>query len=82
MLLKLPIIFIPTVFTPNGDEHNEIFKPVSFFVDELGYSFSIYNRQGTLLFTTNNPSKGWDGTFKGRIVLMENTFIIYNISMV
>ena len=65
---QTPLTFIPTVFTPNGDEHNEIFQPVSFFVDELGYSFSIYNRQGTLLFTTNNPSKGWDGTFKGRIV--------------
>ena len=31
-------------------------------------NFSIYNRQGTLLFTTNNPSKGWDGTYKGNIL--------------
>tara|TARA_B100001093_G_scaffold455381_1_gene465462 strand:+ start:41500 stop:45054 length:3555 start_codon:yes stop_codon:yes gene_type:complete len=67
-IAQTPLTFIPTVFTPNGDEHNEIFQPVSFFVDELGYSFSIYSRQGSLLFTTNSPSKGWDGTYKGNIV--------------
>ena len=32
------------------------------------WSFAIYNRGGEKIFTTNNPLKGWDGTFNGNIV--------------
>ena len=71
------LTFIPSVFTPNGDEHNEVFQPVSFFVSKEGYSFMIYNRQGTLLFSTDNPDKGWDGTYKGNIV--QNGEYVYHL---
>ena len=65
---QTPIIFIPSVFTPNGDEHNEVFHPVTYFVSDEGYSFTIYSRNGEEIFTTNNPLKGWDGTFNSNIV--------------
>ena len=65
---QTPIIFVPNAFTPNGDSHNEIFRPQSYFISKLGYSFSIYNRHGVELFSTNNPLKGWDGTYEGRQV--------------
>tara|TARA_B100000963_G_scaffold97322_2_gene84038 strand:+ start:1849 stop:5277 length:3429 start_codon:yes stop_codon:yes gene_type:complete len=61
---QTPILFVPSVFTPNGDEHNEIFIPVTYFVSNIGYSFSIYSRGGEEIFFTNDPEKGWDGTFK------------------
>jgi gliding motility-associated-like protein len=64
---QTPIIFVPSVFTPNGDKHNEMFFPVTYFVSDEGYSFIIYNRSGGKIFTTNNPLKGWDGTFNGNI---------------
>ncbi len=64
---QTPIIFIPSVFTPNGDEHNEVFHPVTYYVSEKGYSFTIYSRSGEEIFTTSNPLKGWDGTFNGNI---------------
>ena len=64
---QTPNIFIPSAFTPNGDEHNEVFHPVTDFVSEEGYSFTIYSRSGEEIFTTNNPLKGWDGTFNGNI---------------
>ena len=64
---QTPIIFMPSVFTPNGDEHNEVFHPITYFVSEEGYSFTIYSRSGELIFTTTNPLKGWDGTFNGSI---------------
>ena len=57
--------FVPNTFTPNGDEHNEVFHPVTYYVSEEGYSFTIYSRSGEEIFTTNNPLKGWDGTFNG-----------------
>ena len=60
---QTPVIFVPNTFTPNGDEHNEVFKPITYFVAEEGYSFSIYNREGTKIFETDNPLKGWDGSY-------------------
>ena len=77
---QIPVIFIPSVFTPNGDEHNEVFYPISFFVDEAGYSFTIYNRSGTELFATNNPKKGWDGTYLGNLV--QNGNYIYHLQFI
>jgi gliding motility-associated-like protein len=57
-------VFIPEVFTPNADNLNEIFKPfgVRFFSE---YRFVIYNRWGEKVFESDQPAKGWDGTYKG-----------------
>ena len=74
------MIFIPSVFTPNGDEHNDVFYPISFFVDEIGYSFTIYNRHGTEIFHTSNPKKGWDGTYLGNQV--QNGNYIYHLQYI
>jgi gliding motility-associated-like protein len=60
------IIFIPNAFTPRAAEgDNDIFKPTCYFVKQGTYSMRVFNRQGGLLFETNNPEEGWDGTFKG-----------------
>ena len=73
---QTPIIFVPSVFTPNGDEHNEVFRPITYYVSETGYSFTIFNRKGTELFTTNDPQKGWDGTFINDVV-MQGTYVYH-----
>ena len=62
---QIPKLFVPNTFTPNDDEHNELFKPVTAFVSEDGYSFTIYSRTGEEIFSTDNPSKGWDGKYQG-----------------
>ena len=69
---QTPNIYVPNTFTPNGDEHNEIFRPIAYFVSEDGYSFSIYNSNGSEIFSTNEPTKGWDGTYNGRNVQNDN----------
>ena len=74
---QTPIIFVPSVFTPNGDEHNEVFRPITYFVSEVGYSFSIYNRHGVELFSTDNPLKGWDGSYRGEQV--QNGNYVYHL---
>ncbi len=63
-----PVIFVPTGFTPNGDGHNDVLKvygnsQANFFFDE--FYFTVYDRWGQMLFESNNPDEGWDGTFKG-----------------
>jgi gliding motility-associated-like protein len=55
-------IFIPNVFTPNGDGKNDRFRV--FAAD--GYTvknFEIYNRWGQTIYSTKDASIGWDGVY-------------------
>jgi gliding motility-associated-like protein len=56
--------FIPNAFTPDGNNLNEVFKPV--VTEVYDYQFSVYNKWGEKIFETQNTEAGWDGTFKGR----------------
>ncbi len=62
-------IFVPTAFTPNGDEMNDVFQP-KFVCDFISYDFRIFNRWGELIYSTTDKTAGWDGTYHG---LKENT---------
>ena len=57
-------IYVPRVFTPNNDGTNDILRPILVGIQTFHY-FNIYNRWGNLIFTTQDPNQGWDGTFKG-----------------
>jgi len=56
-------VFIPNAFRPGGV--NNVFNPAEHFVNSDGYSLLIYNRFGEIIFETNDPATGWDGTSKG-----------------
>lgn len=57
--------FIPTVFSPNADNHNDVFGlPDIFEVEQL----DIYNRWGELLFSGSATNPNWDGLYKGEFV--------------
>jgi gliding motility-associated-like protein len=68
-----PTVFIPNAFDPKGI--NRIFKPVGVFIDVTGYDFIILNRWGDVLFETNDPTIGWDGTYKGGKLVMEGVYV-------
>ncbi|MGB0391157.1 MAG: gliding motility-associated C-terminal domain-containing protein [Salibacteraceae bacterium] len=53
-------IFIPNVFTPNGDGVNDFFK-VEYY-GEQSYNIEIYNRWGALVFQNNHSGFSWGGT--------------------
>lgn len=55
---------VPNVFTPNGDGSNDEFRVVYRSIRE--YDIRIYNRWGHLVYKSNDPAKGWDGTIHGR----------------
>jgi len=57
-------IYVPKVFTPNNDGTNDMLKPILVGISTFHY-FSVYNRWGNLIYTTQDPNRGWDGTFKG-----------------
>ena len=61
------LIYIPTAFTPNGDERNNSFKPViTSGVDFFNYTFVIYNRWGQIIWESFNANMGWDGTYDNK----------------
>ncbi|MEO5905320.1 MAG: gliding motility-associated C-terminal domain-containing protein, partial [Saprospiraceae bacterium] len=66
-------LYIPTVFSPNGDQVNDEFLISSGpFVDVIE-EILIYDRWGNLVFQKNNflpndPTSSWDGTMKNRLL--------------
>jgi|SRR6056300_582306 gliding motility-associated-like protein len=68
-------VYIPNSFSPNGDGLNDIWKPV--FSDTLSvkqYDLQIFDRNGVLVFWTNDPTDGWDG-------LPFDTTYVYTLTM-
>ena len=53
-------VYAPGAFTPNNDGLNDEFK---IFITEADYFLlSIYDRWGRLVFQSDDPEIGWDGT--------------------
>lgn len=53
-------IEVPNVITPNGDGHNDKFVIKN--IDKLESSYlRIYNRWGTLIYSSKNYNNEWDG---------------------
>jgi gliding motility-associated-like protein len=70
---------VPNAFTPNGDNHNDVFFPVvsgGSGTTSKVTAFRIYNRWGQLIYDNPDPSKGWDGTYKGEPQPVD-TYIYY-----
>lgn len=59
-------IYVPGAFTPNGDGRNDLFKPVVYGT-LTSYQFSVYNREGQLVFTSKEIGRGWDGRIDGHL---------------
>jgi gliding motility-associated-like protein len=51
---------LPNVFTPNGDNINDLFKSYN-PGGVTRVEMEIYNRWGKLIFKTENPDINWDG---------------------
>ena len=62
---ECPEIYVPTGFSPNGDNNNEM---LFVFGDMTDLHFVIYNRWGNVVFETTDKSMGWDGTQNGKPV--------------
>ncbi|MBK6544717.1 MAG: gliding motility-associated C-terminal domain-containing protein [Saprospiraceae bacterium] len=60
-------IFIPNIFSPNGDNVNDSFFPQGINIEQ--YQMKIFDRWGNLIFESTNFLKFWDGKFKGEYSL-------------
>lgn len=60
-------VYIPNTFTPDGDEFNNDFMPVT-VLPAVSWDFKIYDRWGEVVFSSTDQYDYWDGTYKGRLV--------------
>jgi gliding motility-associated-like protein len=63
-------IYIPTGFTPNGDNNNDIFKVRGNNINAV--EMHIYNQWGQKVWHAANNQDGWDGTMNGKMVANGN----------
>jgi gliding motility-associated-like protein len=57
-----PRIYVPEIFTPNGDGQNDVMKVyVKYLTD---FDLKIYNRWGEVVFATQDVNDYWDGKYK------------------
>ena len=63
------LYFPPTAFSPNGDNKNDVFKPILKDIFEDSYELYIYDRWGVIVFETKDINEGWDGTRQDKTTL-------------
>ena len=72
-------IYVPNIFSPNGDGQNEVFKIYVGKMVEQIVQFEIYDRWGEHVYSEAPNSfemAGWDGTFKNEDI-KQGVYIYY-----
>lgn len=57
-------LFVPNMFSPNGDGSNDVLKVYGNELSQV--AFVVYNQWGQKLYETNDLNGAWDGSSKGR----------------
>lgn len=64
VLCFIPHIYIPNIFSPNGDQSNDVLYVRGEGIKQL--EFFVYDRWGEKVFETTDQVNGWDGSFRGK----------------
>jgi gliding motility-associated-like protein len=72
-------LFVPNSFSPDGNEYNNQFKVSGYGIDAYTFLLEIYNRWGELIFASNNPEIGWDGSYGKKNELAPNGTYTYTL---
>lgn len=59
-----PGVDVPTGFSPDGNGTNDVFRVRGYGIQSM--DLKVFNRWGELVFQSNHPDIGWDGTYKGK----------------
>lgn len=72
-------IEIPTAISPNNDGANDAWV-INGLDDYPDANVEIYNRWGSLIFSTNEYHNDWDGTYNGKIIPAGVYYFVITIS--
>jgi gliding motility-associated-like protein len=78
-LTEAPLLWIPSAFTPNGDDINDWFpwapgeSTLGFVSESVAsgeptYKLVVLSRWGDVIFTSQTPNECWDGTSNNELV--------------
>lgn len=67
--MVIPLVDVPTGFSPNGDGINDVVYVKGYGIDKM--TFRIFNRWGEKVFESTDKAIGWDGRYKNVIQEME-----------
>jgi gliding motility-associated-like protein len=73
----IPAVAVPNAFTPNQDGNNDIIYVNGYGIKNM--TWRIYNRWGTLVFTSTNKNNGWDGRYNG--VMQPQDVYMYSLDV-
>ncbi|MBK7149091.1 MAG: gliding motility-associated C-terminal domain-containing protein [Bacteroidetes bacterium] len=73
-------LFIPNVFTPNGDGANDVFQLLGNLPALKFIEMRIFNRIGEKVLESNNIYFTWDGSYKGK--MLEPQVLVYTLNAV
>lgn len=68
VMVDCPNVYFPNTFTPNNDWLNDGFGPWGGLSLLSKYRMNVYGRWGELIFTTDDPYKKWDGSYKSSLL--------------
>ncbi len=72
-------LYIPNIFSPNGDKQNDVYRVRGKGIDL--FNIAIYNRWGQKVFESDDITKGWNGTKEGA-TLNQGVFVYkVNVTM-
>lgn len=70
------LFYVPNAVTPDGDIHNQTFKPVfTSGVDPWDYHLTIFNRWGEIVFESYNFDKGWDCSYGNNGTVQDGVYV-------
>lgn len=60
-------VYFPNAFSPNNDGINDEFKPtIANDCTFTSFELNIYHRNGSLVFSSTDSSKGWNGEHRNQ----------------
>ena len=72
-------VYVPNVFTPNGDGINEVWQIITNKDCWLDWDVKIFNRWGNMIYSMTSPDEVWDGTVVGKDRLVSDGVYVCRI---
>ncbi|MEM7372410.1 MAG: PKD domain-containing protein [Bacteroidota bacterium] len=72
-------LFVPTAFTPNGDGVNDVLFLRGQNISEM--TFTIFNEWGEVIFQSQAPDHGWDGSYQGSAVAPDTYIYVGRVTL-
>lgn len=71
--------FLPNAFSPNGDGLNDVYQGQGIFHGIEDFEMTVWNRWGAIIYTSNDPSAGWDGRVNNEGNFVQNGVYVVKV---